>query len=138
MEVLTIVACVIGGLAAETLFMGFLLRVRKGRFELNASKGSGSSWIETDLGLYYIDRKNGVFKAIGESGKSTSIPLQQLDGISLRRHENASMMLEMLTGFDIFDMFRRYRDTVVWYTVSVESSSHGESVPIFVAVSMVH
>ena len=133
MDVLTIVAWVVVALAIETLFMGFLLRVRKGRFEQGASKGSGSSWIETDLGLYLIDRKNGVFKAIGVSGKATSIPLQQFDGISLRRHEKASIMLEVLTGFDIWDMFRRYRDTVVWYTVSVESSSHGESVPIFVA-----
>jgi len=108
----------------------FFRRMRKGRFDVMARTSAGTSF-RTDLATFRIDTTHRTVALVAPDGRR-SAPLGDVRAIRIRESEESTLMLEFMRGFDLTDFAGRYRDSMLWSTVSLRFDD-GSEWPVFVA-----
>lgn len=129
-EPLLVVLLMTFALAANVVSAVFFRRMRKGRFDVLARTPAGTSF-RTDLATFRIDTVHRSIALVSPSGRR-SAPLGDVQAVRIRESEDAAWLLEFMRGFDLMDLAGRYRDTVLWSTVSLRFVD-GSEWPVFVA-----
>lgn len=117
-------------LAANVASTVFVRRMRKGRFDVMARTASGTSF-RTDLATFRIDTAHRTVARTGKDGRG-SAPLADVRAVRIREAEQSAWLLEWMRGLDITDLMGRYRDSMLWWTVSL-TFDDGSEWPLFIA-----
>jgi hypothetical protein len=114
--------------AFDWLIIALLWRLKKGAFEITRDDAETFA-VRTDHGHFAISRPRCVLRA-GVGGHATEVPLDRVERVDLSHREEPTFWQEWLRGFDLWDVFRRYRDSTQWYEVSILAD--GRRLPFFV------
>lgn len=98
-------------------WMAHLYRLRKGRFEPSRDDQS-YFFFQTDLARVTMNRGRRLLKVTNDSG-SKEIPFSQIERLDFGFRTTPALTEEWFNGFDVWDNFKRYQDTINWYTISL-------------------
>lgn len=129
-ETVLVAAVMAFAFAANVASAVFYRRMRKGRFDVLARTSAGTSF-RTDLATFRIDTAHRTV-ALAAPGGRRSASLSAVRAIRIHEAEEAAWLLEFVRGFDLMDIAGRYRDTVLWSTVSLRLDD-GSEWPVFIA-----
>jgi len=110
------------------MWMAYLYRLRKGRFEPSRDDAS-YFFFQTDLARVTINRDRGIVKVTSDAG-SREFPFWEIQRLDFAFEAAPALAEEWLNGFDLWDYFKSYRDTVNWHHLSLVTAA-GEKVPIY-------
>jgi hypothetical protein len=102
--------------------------MQKGRFEV-LEDTPGRFVFESNLGKFTVHRQGGTL-AWMQKGRAVSTKLEQVKGIDYLSNDGGALALEFMDGFDVWDLYPRYRDTVEHHEVAIVTETHGR-VPVF-------
>lgn len=129
-ELLLFLLVMVLALAANVASAVFYRRMRKGRFDVLARTSTGTSF-RTDLATFRIDTTHRTVALVAKDGRR-SASIDDVQAVRIRESEESALLLELLRGFDLMDFAGRYRDTVLWSTISLRFVD-GSEWPVFVA-----
>jgi hypothetical protein len=127
--VLVVTVSLACAVAFDWLTLAWLWRLKKGAFEVTRDDVSAFS-VRTDHGHFAIVRSARDLRATA-AGVTVDLPLDHIQRIDLSYREEASFWQEWFRGLDLWDLCRRYGDTIQWYEVSIVAD--GRRIPFFVA-----
>ncbi len=128
MDTPLIVLAVAGTLLLGLLARALMYRPRKGRFRV-LRRDPRRFTFRTDFGEFTIDRPNGSLTFATRKLRQR-IDLAQVRRLDYRYREKEALVDELLSGWDIWDLAKRYRDVVGWFEISAVLAS-GKRVPLY-------
>jgi hypothetical protein len=109
-------------------WIGFLRWMQKGRFEV-LEDSPGRLVFRSNCELFTLHRPSGTL-VWDQKGRKVSTRLEEIKGIDYLSNDDGALALEFLDGFDLTDLWPRYRDTVEHHEVALVTERHGR-VPVF-------
>ncbi len=116
-------------LAVSLAMCAVIYTRRKGRFSV-IRRGRDAYAFVTDLGLFRLDRASATLHVSGKGGERLALPFAELRAVRLAYEETSGLVTELLLGFDLTDLFRRYRDTWEGWAVRLHLEG-GTALPVF-------
>ncbi len=83
----------------------------------------------TDTGIYRLNPERRILNVILPD-RIHEIPFDDIVKLSYTFGEQYALARELLLGFNVWDLFKKYRDTLEWFTISLVFQD-GKQMPLF-------
>jgi len=110
----------------------YLYRIREGVFKITGETETALMFT-TSVGTFRLNKTEKLIQFKEKNKSWKSFPFANVEGIKYRQNETPAHFLELLTGFDLIDLFPNYRDKYICCSISVQLSENKE-VPLFCAM----
>lgn len=119
---------IIASIVLDTCFVAFFRRQRKGKFEVT-NNGGNQIKIESNFGRFIFDKKSKTL-IYRDKEKLSTVEFSKIEGIEINATDDFAFLREIFFGFNIFDIFKRYRDSDYTNTLIIRTNDE-RSIPIF-------
>lgn len=121
----------IGGILLSVMITAFLYRLKEGDYKVVGTT-SNASMFETSIGEFRLDKKHARLQVKTDEHNWAAVPFSDIRALSFERTEDDAMLLEWLTGFNLWDLSGKYRDQVITCTIDVVQAD-GTSISVYKA-----
>ena len=128
METALTVLAIIGVLVLSVLVAAVWYRPRKGRFRV-LRRDPRCFTFRSDFGTFTIDAAGQARIRIAKKAIS-KVPLADIQRLAYRYHEEEAPIAELLRGWDLWDMSKKYRDVTGWFEIAAVLSD-GKRLPLY-------
>jgi len=105
-------------------------RVDGGRFKVLHRNDGTPFGVDTSLGVLRVLRGKRLVRWSGQRGSDLSFPFEEVVGAGYKPVGEPADMEEMTMGFNVWDLFKEYRDYYLKIIVSLQLAD-GTELPVF-------
>jgi len=128
METALIVLAIVGSVVLGLLVSALWYRPRKGRFRVRR-RDPRCFTFRSDFGEFTIDAAGQALIQITKKNIA-KVALADIQRLAYRYHEEEAVVAELLRGWDLWDMSKKYRDVTGWFEISAVLGN-GKRVPLY-------